>query len=75
VQFKHHIHALACLRELAITKDYTPYLSTLQKQLLESNPTALAQLKDRLIVEFCVENINKVTALAFRYFESINEVF
>ena len=51
IEFKHHIHALACLRELNNNKDYA------DKSV--GGPT-------RLIVEFSLENVEKVHILKER---------
>lgn len=66
VEFKHHAHALACLRELNNARDCLQYLPPLQRQMIESNPQTQTQQRtaERLIVEFSLENFSKVSSVS-----------
>jgi hypothetical protein len=54
VEFAHHTHALACLRELNNNPAHGKFATTVGKE------------KSRLIIEFCLENVRKVMVLKDR---------
>ena len=62
VEFKHHVHALACLRELNQNKKY----SSSAVHVHSENGKETEKLRSTLIVEFSLENTQKVKILEER---------
>jgi RNA recognition motif-containing protein len=60
VEFTHHVHALSCLRELNNSLDYAKYLPEVCVHTMTSNAATMMQRPQRLMVEFSLENYNKV---------------
>jgi nucleolar protein 4 len=66
VEFTHHAHALACLRELNNTPNVGKYLSAFQQEQLQEAHNREETRASRIIAEFTLENFNKVKLLASR---------
>jgi nucleolar protein 4 len=60
VEFTHHCHALSCLRELSNSSGFLKYLPDAMKQQIEASGTE--RKNNRLILEFSLENFNKVNS-------------
>eukprot|EP00981_Chlorochromonas_danica_P012615 scaffold5218_cov150-Ochromonas_danica.AAC.7 len=59
VEFRHHAHALACLRELNNNSAY-------EEKAVDADGKGLESVKSRLMVEFSLENMRKVKILQER---------
>lgn len=70
VEFLHHSHALACLRELNNNKAYSKYATTFSEEAMPQKggggKDAARPKASKLIVEFCLENFRKVSILKQR---------